>query len=102
MNIRPFALTAHTVLPGYPAAMGYTLLCLFSVVLLPLIALVWSATHLSMGQVIEVLQDPRVFSAFWVSISAAIGSAIIAAILGLMVAWMLVRYRFPGKGYWTP
>lgn len=98
MNIRPFALTAHTVLPGYPLAMGYTLLCLGGVVLLPLMALVWSVAQLNMSQVLEVLQDTRVLHAFWVSISAAVGSAIIAAGLGLMVAWMLVRYRFPGKG----
>lgn len=99
MNIRPFMLTAHTVLPGYRAAMGYTLLCLLSVVVLPLVILIVSVAQLSLSDILRVMGDERVLSAFWVSISAATGSAIIAAILGVLIAWMLVRYHFPGKAF---
>ncbi|MFZ4125650.1 MAG: sulfate ABC transporter permease subunit CysT [Rickettsiales bacterium] len=99
MTIRPFALTAHSVLPAYPLAMGYTLLCLFSIVALPLLVLVLSVTQLSWTEIVRVATDARVLAAFRVSITAAIGSAVIAGFLGLVIAWVLVRYEFFGRGF---
>lgn len=95
--IRPFVLTQHTVLPGYGMAMGYSLVCLFSIVVLPLLILVWSVARLPLDTILEVLADPRVLSAFRISVTAALGSAVIAALLGTVIAWMLVRYEFWGK-----
>jgi sulfate/thiosulfate transport system permease protein len=97
MNIRPFALTTHTVLPGYRLAMGYSLAMLLTVVILPLMVLILSVVHLPMEDVSRVLSSPRVWAAFWVSITAAVGAACIAALLGLATAWALVRYDFYGK-----
>lgn len=99
MNFRPFTLSAHSVLPAYPLAMGITLLCLFSIVVLPLLALIISVSQLSWGEVIRVLADARVLAAFRVSVTAAFGSALIAAVLGLVIAWVLVRYTFIGRGF---
>lgn len=99
MNLRPFALTSHTVLPGYRMAMGYTLACLLFIVVLPLAVLILSVTQLSWEDIMRVATDPRVLSAFRVSIAAAVGSAIIAAFLGALIAWMLVRYDFYGKAF---
>lgn len=97
MNLRPFVLTAHTVLPGYRLAMGYTLACLLFIVVLPLAVLIFGVTQLEWSEIERVLQESRTWSAFWVSITAAIGSAVIAAFLGLIIAWVLVRYDFYGK-----
>lgn len=97
MNLRPFVLTSHSVLPGYRLAMGYSLACLFTVVVLPLLVLIFSVTQLSWEQITQVAGDARVLAAFRVSMTAAIGAAIIAALLGTVIAWVLVRYEFYGR-----
>ncbi|MBN8544047.1 MAG: sulfate ABC transporter permease subunit CysT [Alphaproteobacteria bacterium] len=99
MKFRPFALTAHSVLPAYPLAMGTTLLCLFSIVVLPLAVLVLSVTQLTWVEIMRVATDARVLASFRVSIMAAVGSAMIAGILGIVIAWVLVRYEFAGRGF---
>jgi sulfate transport system permease protein len=99
MNIKPFTLTQHSVLPCYSLAMGYALVCLFSIVVLPLLVLILSVTQLAWKDIVHIATDARVLAAFRVSIVAAIGSAMIAALLGTVIAWVLVRYTFYGRGF---
>lgn len=94
----PLVRTADTVLPGYPLSMGITLGWLGLVVLLPLAVLVFSLFQLPPEKILAVAANPRVQSAFAVSIGAALLAAVIATLLGVLIAWVLTRYHFPGVG----
>lgn len=85
------------VLPGFGLTLGFTLVYLSLVVLIPLAALVFRAARLSASDFVAIATDPRVFAACALSLGASLLAAVINAILGLVVAWVLVRYRFPGR-----
>jgi len=87
----------HSVLPGFGLTMGFTLLYLSLIVLLPLAAVAVRASTLSWGELWAQLTDPRVVMAYRVSFSASLTAASINAVFGFVVAWVLVRYSFPGR-----
>ncbi len=97
MQVMPFMLQRKSVLPGYGITMGFSLFWLFVIVLLPLIALMVFAADIPLADWQRTLANPRVHSAFGVSIVSAFIAAIIALVLGLVVAWVLTRYHFPGR-----
>lgn len=97
MRIAPFILQKNNVLPGYRITMGFSLFWLSAIVLLPLIALMVAAADISLADWQRTLMNPRVHSAFLVSITYAFIAAVIALILGTMVAWVLTRYHFYGR-----
>ena len=92
-------LKRHSVLPGFGLSLGYTLFYLSAIVLLPLAALVLKTMHLSWGQFMATVTDPEVVAAYRVSFGASFVAAMINAVIGLLVAWVLVRYRFFGKRF---
>jgi sulfate transport system permease protein len=77
--------------------MGYTLSYLGLFVLIPLGALVWKTTQLHWSDFWSTVSDPIVLAAYKLSFGASLVAAIINGIFGLIVAWVLVRYRFPGR-----
>lgn len=77
--------------------MGFSVLYLSLVVLLPLSALLFNSTGLSWAKFWDVATDARVLASYRVSLSTAAAAALIDAVLGLLLAWVLVRYEFPGK-----
>ena len=83
--------------PGFGLAFGYTLIYLSLIVLIPLAALVLKASGIGIGGLWSAATQPRVLAALKVSFGIAIAAAIIDAIFGLLVAWVLTRYRFPGR-----
>jgi len=85
------------VLPGFGLALGCTLLYLGLVVLLPLSATLVKTLSLTLPQFVETVTAPRVLASFRLSFGAALAAAAINAAFGLLVAWVLVRYRFPGR-----
>ncbi len=85
------------VLPGFRLSLGITLLWVGLVVLLPLAALVVRALGLSAGDLWRVWSDARVLSALRLSFGVAAAAAVVNLVAGLLVAWVLVRYRFPGR-----
>ncbi|HKT28916.1 MAG TPA: sulfate ABC transporter permease subunit CysT [Dyella sp.] len=85
---------ARHVLPGFRLSTGYTLLVLGSCVLLPLAALLWTACELGPSGWWAQIGTRRVLAALRLSFGAALLAATIDAVLGLLVAWVLVRYRF--------
>jgi sulfate transport system permease protein len=87
----------HSVLPGFNLALGYTLLYLALIVLIPLSALFFKTATLGLSGFLEVASSERVLAALRVSFGASFAAALINALFGLLVAWVLVRYRFPGK-----
>jgi sulfate transport system permease protein len=85
------------VIPGFGPTLGLTLLYLSLVVLIPLAALFLKAAGLTAGQWLAIVTDSRVLAALRLSFGAALLAAAINAVAGLLVAWVLVRYSFPGR-----
>jgi sulfate/thiosulfate transport system permease protein len=86
-----------SVLPGFGLALGFTLLYLGLVVLLPLSATMVKTFSLTWAQFAETISSPRVAASLRLSFGASFIAAAINALFGFIVAWVLVRYRFPGK-----
>jgi len=87
----------HRVLPGFPLALGYTLVYLALIVLIPLGAVFLKSATLSWEQFWAVISAPRVLASYRVSFGTSLLAATINAVFGLIFAWVLVRYSFPGK-----
>jgi sulfate transport system permease protein len=87
----------HNVLPGFNLAFGYTLAYLSLIVLIPLAAVFIKSASLSFSEFWAVVSAPRVVASYKISFGLSLLAAAINAVFGLMLAWALVRYRFPGK-----
>lgn len=85
------------VLPGFGISLGYTLLYLGLLVLLPLSALAVKAADLGPAEFFRVATDPRAMASYYLSFGTAFAAAAINVFFGVLVAWVLVRYSFPGK-----
>ncbi len=85
------------VIPGFGISMGVTISILSIVVLIPLASLVVYSAKLEPKQFFTVITRDRVLSSFWVSISTSAVAAMVNAVMGTVIAWVLVRYSFPGK-----
>lgn len=85
------------VLPGFGLSLGYTLAYLSLIVLVPLAAVFLKTTTIGLDQFWAVVTAPRVLASYRLSFGASLLAAIINAVFGLMLAWALVRYSFPGK-----
>lgn len=88
---------ARRVLPGFNLTLGYTLLYLGLIVLIPLSALVIKTLSMSWAEFWAAVTAPRVLASFRLSFGASLAAAAVNVVAGLLVAWVLVRYRFPGK-----
>ena len=86
-----------SVLPGFGITLGFAVAYLSIIVLLPLSALVLRPASLGLDGFLAVLTDSRVLAALRLSFGAAVIAALVNAVFGLIVAWILVRYDFPGK-----
>lgn len=85
------------VLPGFGISLGYALIYLGLIVLLPLAALAWKATGIGFEGLVRLLSGPRTLAALRLSLGGAVIAACINVVIGLLVGWVLVRYRFPGR-----
>ena len=90
------ALRRPSVLPGFHLALGTTLLYLTLIVLIPLSAAFLRTFTLTWDQFIGIVTAPRVLASLRLSFGAAFLAAIVNAVFGLLLAWVLTRYRFPG------
>ncbi len=87
----------RNVLPGFGLTLGFSVVYLSLIVLIPLSAIVVSAARIDAGQFWAAVTSPRVLASYRLSFAAAFAAAMINAVFGLLVAWVLVRYRFPGR-----
>jgi sulfate transport system permease protein len=87
----------HSVIPGFGLALGTTVLYLGAIVLLPLCALVFKATDIGFAQLWTIISAPRTVSAIRVTLTMAALATLFNAVYGLLLAWVLARYEFPGK-----
>jgi sulfate/thiosulfate transport system permease protein len=88
---------AFRVLPGFGLSLGYTLLYLSLIVLLPLGAMFWKTAGMTWPAFWAAVASPRVVASYRLTFGASFIAATVNAVAGLLVAWVLVRYRFPGK-----
>jgi sulfate transport system permease protein len=91
------ARTRRGVLPGFGLSTGLTVLYLGLVVLIPLAAVVLRATALTWAQAWEVVSSPRALASYRITFGAAAVAAALNTGFGVLVAWVLARYRFPGR-----
>lgn len=94
----PFTVPRRRALPGFGLSLGLTLFYLASLVLVPLLALVLKPWSLGLDGVWTAIASPRVLAALRLSFGTALAAAVIDSAFGIVIAWVLVRYRFPGKG----
>ena len=85
------------VLPGFGLSLGYTTFYLSLIVLIPLAVTFGRLWNVGGKKFIEIVMGPAVLSAFRVSLGASLAAGLVNVVFGLLVAWVLVRYRFPGK-----
>ncbi|HRQ06228.1 MAG TPA: sulfate ABC transporter permease subunit CysT [Nitrosomonas halophila] len=89
----------YSVLPGFGLALGFTLLYLSLIVLIPLSATFIQTAELSWQEFWATVTAPRVVASYRLTFGASLAAALVNAVFGLLVAWVLVRYRFPGKRF---
>jgi sulfate transport system permease protein len=85
------------VLPGFRLTLGYTLFYLGLIVMLPMAALFFRASTVSWEAFWIAVASPRVLASYRVTFGASLVAALVNLVFGLLVAWVLVRYRFPGR-----
>jgi sulfate transport system permease protein len=88
---------SHSVLPGFGLALGFTILYLSLIVLIPLSATFIKTAELGWGEFWAVVTTPRALASYRLSFGAAAIGALLNTGFGLLTAWVLVRYTFPGK-----
>lgn len=87
----------RSVLPGFGLSLGFTLFYLGLIVLIPLSAAFIKTAGMSWDEFVAAVWSPRVIASYRLSFLASAAAATVNAIFGLLVAWVLVRYSFPGK-----
>ena len=91
------AVSSKRVLPGFTLSLGTSLLFVCLILLLPLSALVMQLAQMSWAQYWEVITNPQVVAAYKVTLLSAFVASIFNGVFGLLMAWILTRYRFPGR-----
>ncbi|MDX0234018.1 sulfate ABC transporter permease subunit CysT [Sinorhizobium meliloti] len=86
-----------SVIPGFGLALGVTLAWLTIIVLIPLFGLLWRSSGLGWSKFVELALDERTVNALTISFGTAFIAAVVNLVFGVLLAWVLVRYRFPGK-----
>ncbi len=93
----PRSWKSYSVLPGFGLGLGFAILYLSLIVLIPLSATFIKTAELSWAEFWSVVTDPRALASYRLSFGAALIGAALNAVFGLLTAWVLVRYTFPGK-----
>ncbi|HEY8972757.1 MAG TPA: sulfate ABC transporter permease subunit CysT [Burkholderiaceae bacterium] len=97
MSTRALLLRRHSVLPGFNLSLGFALLYLCFIVLVPLSAVFLKTFTVSWGTFVATVTSPRVVASYRLTFGASLLAALVNGAFGLLVAWVLVRYRFAGK-----
>jgi sulfate transport system permease protein len=90
-------MSTRRVIPGFGLSMGFTVVWLSLIILIPLAALFLRAAGLGPTEWWNLLTTPRVLAAARLTFGAAAAAAVVSSVLGLLVTWVLVRYEFPGR-----
>lgn len=90
---------SRTVLPGFSLTIGYTVVVLSLLVLIPLATIALRTANVSWDEFVRTALAPRALASYRLSFGAALVASTINAVFGLLIAWVLVRYRFPGRRF---
>ncbi len=90
---------ARRILPGFPLALGITLVYVSIIVVLPLGALVFKAASLGFEDYWRIVSSPRAVASYRVTALSALAATVFNLVFGMALAWVLVRYRFPGRRF---
>lgn len=85
------------VLPGFGLSLGYTMLYISILVILPLSMIFFNTSKMGWEKFVDTVLDPRVVASYKLSFGASLTAALINVVFGVLLAWVLVRYPFPGK-----
>ena len=94
---RGWQFRAPSVIPGFGLTLGFTITYLTLIVLIPLAGVVWRTTELGWAEFFAIATDERTLGALRISFGTALIAAAVNVVFGVLVAWVLVRYRFPGR-----
>ncbi len=86
-----------SVIPGFGLTLGFTIAYLTLIILIPLSGIVWRSASLGWAEFWAIASDERTVKALRISFGTALIAALVNVVFGLIVAWVLVRYRFPGR-----
>lgn len=86
-----------SVIPGFGLTLGFTIAYLTLIILIPLSGVAWRTTELGWAEFRAIATDGRTLKALRISFGASLIAAIVNVVFGTLVAWVLVRYRFPGR-----
>ena len=86
-----------SVIPGFGLTLGFSLTYLTLIILIPLSALIWRAASLTGVEFLAILTDERTLNALKISFGTAFAAALVNVVFGVIVAWVIVRYDFPGR-----
>ena len=86
-----------SAIPGFGLTLGFTLAYLTLIVLIPLAGVVWRSASLGWADFLAILSDQRTLRALEISFGTSLAAALVNVVFGTLVAWVLVRYRFPGR-----
>lgn len=86
-----------TIIPGFTLTLGYTMLYLSVIVILPLSTILLSTLSMSWSEFYETITHPRAIASYKLSFGSAFCAGLINAVFGTIIAWVLIRYQFPGK-----
>lgn len=86
-----------SVIPGFGLTLGFSLTYLTLIILIPLSALIWRAASLTGAEFLAILTDERTLNALKISFGTAFAAALVNVVFGVIVAWVIVRYDFPGR-----
>lgn len=86
-----------SIIPGFGLTLGFSVAYLSLIILIPLAGLVWRTSSLGWGPFLAVLADERTLAALYVSFGTALVAALVNAVFGVLICWILVRYDFPGR-----
>ncbi len=91
------AIKQRSILPGFGLTLGFTLTYLSLIVLIPLSTIFFKTATLGWDPFIRIVTAPRAVASYRLSLGASLIAALVNAVFGFLVAWVLVRYRFPGR-----
>ncbi len=86
-----------SVIPGFGLTLGFTIVYLTLIILIPLSGVAWRTTELGWTDFWAIGTDARTVKALWISFGTSLIAALVNVVFGTLVAWVLVRYRFPGR-----
>lgn len=94
---KQFKLKSYSILPGFGISLGFTMFYISLLILLPLSMIFFNTFTLEWSKIWETISDPRVVASYKLSFGASFAAALINVVFGVIIAWVLVRYSFPGK-----